>query len=165
MLAAIPFLIAIPSDSSRGVDLSRLLVRELWSGPWGLRRPPLSRVSSAMTGLSAGPTNPRAAATLGRMGATLRGNIDKLDDIHLNAAARELAGEVVARTPSGRAYDHVSEVRSAIQGLRNVISDAERLLERGRPTAEQAEVAVRLRQQAMEALRRAEEALRQRQTQ
>jgi hypothetical protein len=40
-----------------------------------------------------------------------------LDAKHLDAAARELRGEVVSRRPDGKPYDHVDEVRNAQKGL------------------------------------------------
>ena len=117
-----------------------------------------------MTGLTAvpaaGTANPRAAATLGRLGATLEGNLDKLDDLHLSAAAREMGGEVVAwSTAKGRAFDHVTEVRNAMQGLRNVIHGVNRLLTQGRPTDAQRAEAEALRSRAVDALQRAQQAL------
>jgi len=124
--------------------------------------PLVASIGAGLTGLSAGPAvvaNTRAAATLGRLTATLEANIGKLDDIHLNAAAREAAGEVVARDLTGRAFDHVTEVRNAIRGVRNALSGANRLLRQGQPTPEQRQQAEMLRQRAIEALVRAQEAL------
>ena len=94
------------------------------------------------------------------MGATLEGNLDKLDDLHLDAAGREIAGEVVAwSTARGRPYDHVTEVRNAMQGLRNVIRSANKLLRNGRPTPAQRVDAEQLKARAIDALARAQEAL------
>ena len=123
--------------------------------------PRIAQIGAALTGLAVGTggRNPRAAATIGRLTATLEGNLDKLDDLHLDAAARELGGEVVARTSSGRPFDHVTEVRNAMQGLRNVVSGVNRLLEKGRPTDAQRARAEALRQQALEALKKAQTAL------
>ncbi len=116
-----------------------------------------------MTGLSAGPAaaieNPRAASTLGRLAATLEANLPQLDNAHIGAAAREMAGEVVAWDAAGRPYDHVTEVRSAIQGLRNVISGVRMLLNQGRPTDAQRVAAEALRDQAVAELNRATQAL------
>ena len=44
-----------------------------------------------------------------------------LDDSHLDAARRELQGEVVAQKWNGTPYDHVTEVRNAQQGVLNRI--------------------------------------------
>lgn len=85
--------------------------------------------------------------------------MDKFDDMHLDAAAREAAGEVVAWNASaGRAYDHLTEVRNAMQGMRNVISGVNRLLAKGTPSEAQAAAAAALKQKAIEALRKAQEA-------
>jgi hypothetical protein len=124
--------------------------------------PFVANLGAAMTGLNAGSqavaSNPRAAATLGRLGATLRGNLDKFDDLHLEAAAAEQAGIAVAFKATGEAFDHLTEVRNAMRGMRNVISGANRLLRNGRPTDEQRAAAEALRQGALEALEKAEQA-------
>ena len=44
---------------------------------------------------------------------------DQLDLPTLQAAAREAAGEVVARKTSGVAYDHIPKVKEALKGLMN----------------------------------------------
>jgi hypothetical protein len=46
----------------------------------------------------------------------------------LDAARRELRGEVVARKPNGTPYDHVGEVREAQTGLLNRINQINRRL-------------------------------------
>ena len=126
--------------------------------------PFIARVGAGMTGLTVAGSasvagNSRAGATLGRLSATFEGNVDKFDDLHLDAAARELAGEVVSWSQAaGRAFDHVTEVRNAMRGMRNVISGVNRLLANGRPTAEQRAVAEGLRASAIEALKKAQEA-------
>ena len=103
--------------------------------------------------------NPRAAATIDRLKAVYDGNVGKLDEQHLDAASRELAGEVVKwNDVAGRAYDHVTEVRNGMQGMRNVIAGVGRLLRNGMPTSEQREAAEMLRKEAVEALKRAQEA-------
>jgi len=87
------------------------------------------------------------------------GNIDKFDEMHLDAAAREAAGEVVAwKDAAGGAYDHLTEVRNAMQGMRNIISSVNRLLKNGLPSEAQAAAAEALKQKAIDALRRAQEA-------
>jgi hypothetical protein len=54
---------------------------------------------------------------------------ESLDDRHLDAARRELKGEVVRVNPrTGKPYDHVTEVRSAQQGLQNRIEQIKRQL-------------------------------------
>lgn len=79
--------------------------------------------------------------------------------MHIDAAVREMSGEVVAWNQSaGRAYDHVTEVRGAMQGMRNVITGVNKLLKNGRPTPEQTKAAEALRQQAIEALQKAQQA-------
>lgn len=104
-------------------------------------------------------SQPPRSGTIERLTATFEGYIDKLDDMHLDAATREAAGEVVAwKDAAGRAYDHLTEVRNAMQGMRNVISGVNRLLTNGRPSEAQAAAAEALKQQAIEALRRAQEA-------
>jgi RHS repeat-associated protein len=153
-----------------------------YSDPYGLCPPPftlicaqavvlvlrslpyVSSIGAAMTGLSNGPgpaaANPRAGASLARLAATFEANVDKLDDVHLGAAAREAAGEVVAwNQAAGRPFDHGTEVRSAMQGMRNVISGVDRLLSKGRPTAEQRAQAETLKSQAVGALTKAQETL------
>ena len=57
---------------------------------------------------------------------------NNLNSRTLDAARRELAGEVVKINPAtGRAYDHIRKAREAIQGLRNQIDDIHGLLRRG----------------------------------
>jgi RHS repeat-associated protein len=128
----------------------------------GRAAPFIASAAAAMTGLSGGQTqasNARAGATIDRLTATFEGNMDKLDGLHLDAAAREAAGEAVAwKESAGRAYDHLTEVRGAMQGLRNVISGVNRLLKNGRPTDAQRQAAEALRQQAIDALKKAQDA-------
>lgn len=126
--------------------------------------PMIARAGAAMTGLY-GPspavatqTNARAAATLGRLTAVYRGNIDKLDDMHLDAAVREQAGEIVALKPNGDPFDHLQEVRNAMQGMRNVVAGVNRLVNNGQPTVAQRAEAQLLREEAIRALQRAQEA-------
>ena len=124
--------------------------------------PTIARIGAALTGLYVGQSgagNARAAATIGRLTATLEGNLDKLDDLHLEAAGREIGGEVVARNAAGRAFDHVTEVRNAMNGMRRVARDATRLLENGRPTDAQRGEAEALRTRALDLLKKAQEAL------
>jgi RHS repeat-associated protein len=45
--------------------------------------------------------------------------MDLIDDSHLDAAKRELEGEVVAVRPDGTPFDHVGEVRDLMRGLQN----------------------------------------------
>jgi hypothetical protein len=130
----------------------------------GRALPAIASAAAAMTGMTAAPAavaaNPRAAATLGRLGATLEGNLDKLDDLHLSAAAREISGEIVAwSSAKGRPFDHVTEVRNAMQGLRNVIHGVSKLLTQGRPTDAQRAEAEVLRRRAVDALQRAQQTL------
>ena len=53
---------------------------------------------------------------------------EHLTDRDLDAARRELNGEVVARKPSGQPWDHVDEVRNAQRGLVRRIDQLKRLL-------------------------------------
>lgn len=53
----------------------------------------------------------------GRSGTKTDRIKEHLTDRDLNAAQRELDGEVVARKPDGTPWDHVTEVREAQQGL------------------------------------------------
>jgi hypothetical protein len=55
----------------------------------------------------------------------------------LDAARRELNGEVVARKPNGDPWDHVHEVKDAQNGLLRRIGQLKRLLGDGRVTAEE----------------------------
>jgi RHS repeat-associated protein len=51
-----------------------------------------------------------------------------LEPRHMDAARRELNGEVVARRPDGVPFDHVTEVREAMNGLRNTVIGLQRKL-------------------------------------
>lgn len=53
---------------------------------------------------------------------------EHLTDRDLDAARRELKGEVVARKPNGQPWDHVDEVRNAQRGLLNRINQIKRQL-------------------------------------
>jgi hypothetical protein len=55
----------------------------------------------------------------------------------MDAARRELNGEVVARRPDGVPFDHVTEVREAMNGLRNTVTGLQRKLGHPGLTAEQ----------------------------
>jgi RHS repeat-associated protein len=46
----------------------------------------------------------------------------------IEAAKRELKGEIVALRPDGKPYDHVEKVRQAVQGLKNQIGELQKLL-------------------------------------
>ncbi|SNY04720.1 putative T7SS-secreted protein [Paractinoplanes atraurantiacus] len=59
---------------------------------------------------------------------------EHLTDRDLDAARRELNGEVVARKPSGQPWDHVDEVRNAQRGLTRRIDQLKRLLGDSRTT-------------------------------
>ena len=91
--------------------------------------------------------------TLARTGAKLGNLLSKLDRSHLSAAARELKGFV-----SG--WDHVTEVREAAAGTRNVIKSLNGVL--GNPNINQLEreAAERFLGTASRALDAAEKALR-----
>ncbi|TCO62994.1 polymorphic toxin type 28 domain-containing protein [Actinocrispum wychmicini] len=53
---------------------------------------------------------------------------EHLTERDLDAAKRELNGEVVARKPDGTPWDHVDEVRNAQRGLVNRINQLKRQL-------------------------------------
>ena len=52
----------------------------------------------------------------------------QLDPATLDAARRELRGEVVARKPDGTPYDHVGKVKDAQRGLKNTIAEMQKEL-------------------------------------
>jgi hypothetical protein len=62
---------------------------------------------------------------------------EHLTEKDLDAARRELNGEVVARKPNGEPWDHVDEVQNAQRGLVNRIEQINRQLGDSRTTAEQ----------------------------
>jgi hypothetical protein len=59
---------------------------------------------------------------------------EHLTERDLDAARRELDGEVVATKPTGQPWDHVDEVRNAQRGLVNRIGQLKRLLGDSRTT-------------------------------
>jgi hypothetical protein len=61
---------------------------------------------------------------------------EHLTEKDLDAARRELNGEVVARKPTGEPWDHVDEVRNAQRGLVRRIDQLKRLLGDSRSSAE-----------------------------
>jgi hypothetical protein len=63
-----------------------------------------------------------------------KGHLQQSD---LDAARRELNGEVVALRPDGKPYDHVNEVQEAQEGLLNTIGDIQRRLGRSDLSAAQ----------------------------
>jgi len=63
-----------------------------------------------------------------------------LDRATLDAARRELRGEVVARKPDGTPYDHVGKVKELQKGLKNTIARMQvRLSQPGCSPAQRAE--------------------------
>ncbi|MEY8042170.1 putative T7SS-secreted protein [Saccharopolyspora cebuensis] len=62
---------------------------------------------------------------------------EHLTERDLDAARRELDGEVVARKPNGEPWDHVKEVQDAQRGLSNRIDQINRQLGNTRTTPEQ----------------------------
>jgi hypothetical protein len=62
---------------------------------------------------------------------------EHLTERDLDAARREVNGEVVARKSGGEPYDHVKEVRDAQRGLNNRIGDLKKTLGDTRSTDEQ----------------------------
>ncbi|MDR6624346.1 polymorphic toxin type 28 domain-containing protein [Caulobacter segnis] len=96
--------------------------------------PPLEGVAS---GCAANPIlcGVLAAAAVTLKGDTARTPTDRIIQDHLtakdlDAARRELRGEVVARRWNGTPYDHVKEVRDAQNGLYNEINLFKRVLSR-----------------------------------
>lgn len=67
-------------------------------------------------------------STQGKRGTPTDRQKEHLTEKDLDAARRELNGEVVARKSSGQPWDHVQEVRNAQQGLRNRIAQLQRML-------------------------------------
>jgi len=88
-----------------------------------------------------GPNLPIATPSLAdRIGA----RTSVLNRRHYQAVDREARGQVVGYRPSdGRPWDHITEVRNAVAGLRNNLTQAQRLLNSGRLRPEEAS---RLRQ-------------------
>ncbi|WP_255788847.1 polymorphic toxin type 28 domain-containing protein [Mycobacteroides abscessus] len=66
---------------------------------------------------------------------------EHLTDKDLDAARRELNGEVVARKPDGTPWDHVQEVRDAQLGLVNRIEQLKRILGDSRTSGDAASAA------------------------
>lgn len=60
----------------------------------------------------------------------LSGYRQQLDPATLDAARRELHGEVVKRKPDGTPFDHVGKVKKAQAGLKNTIADMKNVLRR-----------------------------------
>jgi hypothetical protein len=79
------------------------------------------------SGSSGGPGG-RADRTLDRTGNRIDNIKEHITDRDLDAARRELDGEIVARKPNGQPWDHVQEVRDAQGGLMNQISQLNKLL-------------------------------------
>ncbi|EPH07262.1 hypothetical protein HMPREF1531_00320 [Propionibacterium sp. oral taxon 192 str. F0372] len=75
-------------------------------------------VEAVEPGHVSGPSEPGASGRAGRPTDRLKEHLTEKD---LDAARRELDGEVVARKPDGTPWNHVHEVRDAQNGLRNRI--------------------------------------------
>ena len=75
-------------------------------------------------------SNPNALGQeITRLGDKVANNLKALDQQHISAATRELAGEVVKiNERTGKGFDHVTEVRNAAQGLVNAAGRAKQLL-------------------------------------
>ena len=73
-------------------------------------------------------SQPSSPGSQGRSGTKTDRMKEHLTDRDLDAARRELNGEVVARKPDGRPWDHVGEVRDAQRGLINRIEQLKRQL-------------------------------------
>jgi Bacterial toxin 28 len=69
-----------------------------------------------------------SSGTGGRSGTKTDRLKEHLTDRDLDAARRELNGEVVARKPNGQPWDHVDEVQNAQRGLANRIEQIKRQL-------------------------------------
>jgi len=73
-------------------------------------------------------SNADSTGTAGRAGTKTDRIKEHLTDRDLDAARRELDGEVVATKPDGTAWDHVDEVRNAQRGLVNRINQLKQQL-------------------------------------
>ncbi len=74
-------------------------------------------------GLSSSEPCPEEEAPKSRYSESIDNQLEHLTQRDLDAARRELAGEVVKRKVStGKPWDHVQEVRQAQTGLRNTIN-------------------------------------------
>ncbi len=62
---------------------------------------------------------------------------EHLTEEDLDAARRELDGEVVARKPNGEPWDHVNEVQKPQRGLNNRIDQINRRLGNTRTTPDE----------------------------
>lgn len=82
----------------------------------------------------AGGPGPSAPIGPGRPTDRLK---EQVDDPTLDAARRELQGEVVARRPDGEPFDHVTKVRQGQRGLVSRITELQRLLGDTRTTETQ----------------------------
>jgi Bacterial toxin 28 len=71
-----------------------------------------------------------------------------LDPRHIDAARREQRGEVVARKPSGTAYDHVQEYKQEQDRVRNQIAKLKQILGNSTCTADDKSAAERKLQEA-----------------
>ncbi|MEL6311828.1 MAG: polymorphic toxin type 28 domain-containing protein [Pseudomonadota bacterium] len=65
---------------------------------------------------------------LADIASRIDGQMGHITDRDLEAAAREIGGEVVSRKASGTPYDHVQEVADARSGLRRAADQARRLM-------------------------------------
>lgn len=83
-------------------------------------------------GLTPTPLNQGEAQFLGarEIGQQVSRRQNSLDSRHRDAALREARGEVVARRPDGKPYDHINEIRETANGLRGDIRRIDRLLGR-----------------------------------
>lgn len=69
-----------------------------------------------------------SSGTVGKSGTKTDRLKEHLTEKDLDAARRELNGEVVATKPNGQPWDHVDEVRNAQRGLVNRVNQLKRQL-------------------------------------
>lgn len=66
--------------------------------------------------------------TIGR----IANRLNVINPRHFQAALREARGEVVARRPDGKAYDHIGELREAAAGLKRDVLRVKDLIGSGK---------------------------------
>lgn len=109
-----------------------LQIAEVRVGPLTFRLPTVHFSSDSRSGRPRKKTRPTSKP----QGAdAYKGHLSSRD---LDAARREAKGEVVARKPSGKPYDHVREVENAQAGLVKLIQRLKRKL--GHPRLSEAEL-------------------------
>jgi len=75
--------------------------------------------------------NPAADREINFYERRVNNRLNVVNSRHIDAAVREARGEVVARRPDGKPFDHIKELREARNGLRNDIIGLKRQYGRG----------------------------------